>query len=177
VLYLNRIYLGAGAYGVDSAARAYFRRPARSRASWRPTRAHPANLVAPKNEIGRDYSLDAAAQEVKSLVSFASSDLTIDTTMQTALQDAGPAAIRNVLYRDGKSASASRAALLAMTEDGPVRALVGGRDYARSAFNRATDAHYQPDSAFKPFVYPTALENSLDPNTMRVDQPVTIGEW
>ena len=64
-----------------------------------------------------------------------------------------------------------------LDRSGAVKALVGGRDYARSQFNRAVNAHRQPGSAFKPFVYLAALERGLTPNTMRVDEPVRIGKW
>jgi penicillin-binding protein 1A len=67
--------------------------------------------------------------------------------------------------------------MIAMTPDGAVQALVGGRDYAESQFNRAINAHRQPGSAFKPFVYLTALEYGLTPNTIRFDQPVNINGW
>jgi penicillin-binding protein 1A len=222
-LYLNRIYLGAGAYGVDGAARIYFGKSARnvtlseaamlaalttSPSTFSPRRdlaaarqrtklvlakmletgvitktqaayasAHPATIVVPQNDIARAYFLDAAAQRVKALAPSTSGDLTIETTMDPALQDASRAAIRKVLDMDGKKAHASQAALVAMSKDGAVRALVGGRDYATSAFDRATGAHRQPGSAFKPFVYLAALESGLNPNTVRVDQPVTIGDW
>ena len=64
-----------------------------------------------------------------------------------------------------------------MTPDGAVRALVGGRDYAESQFNRAVAAKRQPGSAFKPFVYLTALERGLTPETVREDSPVSVKGW
>jgi len=71
----------------------------------------------------------------------------------------------------------AQGALVAIDETGAVKALVGGRDYARSPFNRAVSSRRQPGSAFKPFVYLTALESGLIPETVRVDQPVAIGNW
>ena len=61
--------------------------------------------------------------------------------------------------------------------DGGVRAMVGGRDYTSSQFNRATDALRQPGSSFKPYVYATALEHGMTPNSIVVDGPVCIGNW
>ena len=222
-LYLNRIYLGAGAYGVDGAARIYFGKSARNltlseaamlgalttspsyysprrdlkaaqtranlvlaamvrygaitREQAAHARAHPATIVAPDSNPMRDYFLDAAAEEVKRLVPYASGDLTIDTTMDPALEEAAKASIAKVMDKRGKTARASQAALVAMATDGAVRALVGGRDYVRSAFNRATDAHRQPGSAFKPFVYLAALESGLQPDTIRIDEPISVGDY
>src|ERR1051326_7765780 len=68
-------------------------------------------------------------------------------------------------------------ALGAMTPDGVVRALVGGRDYGASQFNRAVDAKRQPGSAFKPFVYLTALEHGLTPDSVRDDAPIAVKGW
>ncbi len=64
-----------------------------------------------------------------------------------------------------------------MSPDGAVKALIGGRDYAQSPFNRAIKAHRQPGSAFKPFVYLAALEMGYTPATVRVDEPITIKDW
>ena len=64
-----------------------------------------------------------------------------------------------------------------MTPDGAVRALVGGRNYAESQFNRAVAAKRQPGSAFKPFVYLTALERGLTPDTIREDKPIDVKGW
>ena len=64
-----------------------------------------------------------------------------------------------------------------MTPDGAVRALVGGKNYAESQFNRAVAAKRQPGSAFKPFVYLTALERGLTPDTVRDDKPIAVKGW
>lgn len=73
--------------------------------------------------------------------------------------------------------NAGQAALVAMTPDGAVRAMVGGRSYAQSQFNRAVQAKRQAGSAFKPFVYLAAVEKGMSPDTLRVDRPVTYGGW
>ena len=64
-----------------------------------------------------------------------------------------------------------------LDRDGGIRALVGGRDYSESQFDRAVKAHRQPGSAFKPFVYLAALEHGMTPDSVAVDQPITIGGW
>ena len=220
-LYLNRLYLGSGAYGVDGAAKVYFGTSARNvtlpqaamlaaltraPSAFSPrrdlasaqmragkvldamvetgaitkeqadaARAHPATVIDPTENLARDYFLDAAADEVKAVAPYASGDLTITTTMDPALQEAARAQIATVLNRKGaRSAHATQAALVSMATDGAVRALIGGKDYAESAFNRVTKAHRQPGSAFKPFVYLAALESGLTPSTVRVDEPIAI---
>ena len=64
-----------------------------------------------------------------------------------------------------------------MTPQGAVRALVGGRNYSESQFNRAVAAKRQPGSAFKPFVYLTAIERGLTPDTLREDKPISVKGW
>ena len=222
-LYLNRIYLGAGAYGVDGAARTYFGKSARaltlSEAAMlasltsapsafsprrdlkmaqqradvvlsalfethamterdvRDARKHPATLVAPQQALASDYFLDAAAEEAKNLAPGAMGDLVITTTIDRPMQEAARVSVANVLNKQGRGAQASQAALVAMAPDGAVKALIGGRDYAESPFNRAIKAHRQPGSAFKPFVYLAALEMGFTPATVRVDEPITIKDW
>jgi penicillin-binding protein 1A len=221
-LYLNRIYLGSGAYGVDGAAHVYFGKSARkltvaesamlaaltrAPSAFSPRRdlaaaqeranrvlaemldgrvvtptqvaeaqANPATVVDHSEDLARDYFLDAAAEEVQKLVPSVSGDLTVSTTMDTDLQSAARVQMDKVMSR-GKAMKASQAALVSMTPDGAVRALIGGKDYAESAFNRVTKAHRQPGSAFKAFVYLAALEHGLTPATVRVDQPITIKDW
>jgi penicillin-binding protein 1A len=222
-LYLNRIYLGAGAYGVDGAAHAYFGKSARDltlaeatmlasltnaptlnsprrnlkTAQQRSARvlramvsygklkeseiadalAHPATIVAEASNTDRNYFLDAAAEEAKSLAPRATGDLTIVTTLNVAMQDAAVTNIETVMKKRGESGKATQAALVAMSTDGAVRAMIGGRDYAQSAFNRVTKAHRSPGSAFKPFVYLTALEQGYTRDTIRYDEPIEIKDW
>jgi penicillin-binding protein 1A len=222
-LYLNRIYLGAGAYGVDGAARAYFGKSARDvtlaeaamlatltnapslhsprrdlaaaqRRSARVLRAlvshggmteaqiaeaiaQPAIIVADAQNPERGYFLDAATEEVKSLVPSATGDLTIVTTIDPAMQAAASAAIEDVLQKRGATAQAQQAALVAMRPDGAVRAIIGGRSYSHSTFNRATNAYRSPGSGFKPLVYLTALEQGYARDTIRYDEPIKVGEY
>jgi penicillin-binding protein 1A len=90
---------------------------------------------------------------------------------------AAEAAIGDVLTRYGAKDAVSQGALVALAPDGAVRAMVGGRDYAQSQFNRATQAQRQPGSAFKPFVYLAGLEAGLRPTDRMVDTPIRIGNW
>src|SRR6202012_1747914 len=87
------------------------------------------------------------------------------------------AAINDALNRNGLKDAVSQGALVAMTPDGAVRAMVGGRDYNESQFNRATQAQRQPGSAFKPFVYLAGIEAGLRPDDRFVDGPIQIGNW
>ena len=92
--------------------------------------------------------------------------------------DAGRAGARpRRSARRARSTASARAPSSPWTRTAAVKAMVGGRDYAQSQFNRAVDAHRQPGSAFKPFVYLAALESGMVPETVRIDQPVSINGW
>ena len=79
--------------------------------------------------------------------------------------------------QDGDKDDVGQGALVAMTPDGAIRAMVGGGDYADSQFNRATQALRQPGSSFKPIVYLAAIERGLRPSDHFIDQPIKIGNW
>src|SRR5207244_9451591 len=104
-------------------------------------------------------------------------DLTVTTTLDVGLQAEAEAAIAETLARDGPKAAVSQGALVAMSPDGAVRAMVGGRDYRESQFNRAAQAQRQPGSAFKPFVYLAGLEAGLLPSDRFIDAPIRVGGW
>jgi len=93
------------------------------------------------------------------------------------MQESARATIANVISKRGAAVHATQAALVSMSPDGAVRAMIGGKDYRESAFNRAVKAHRSPGSAFKPFVYLTALEHGLTRDTIRYDEPITIKNW
>src|SRR6201987_5050641 len=93
------------------------------------------------------------------------------------VQHAADEAIENELRQFGRDYHATQAATVVSDLDGGVRAMVGGRDYGASQFNRATDAYRQPGSSFKPYVYTTALLNGFKPTSIVVDGPVCIGNW
>ena len=139
-------------------------------------RLHPATIVAQNIDQGRDY-FDAAADEVKTLMPSATGDITVTTTLDTKMQESARATIANVMSKRGAAVHATQAALVSMSPDGAVRAMIGGTDYRKSSFKRAVKAHRSPGSAFKPFVYLTALEHGLTRDTIRYDEPITIKNW
>ena len=223
-LYLNRIYLGSGAYGVDGASRVYFGKSARDlnlaqaamlatltrapsvfsprrdllRAQQRASlvldsmvdtgaiteeeaaqaRAHPAVIVDRTTANARNYFLDTAADQALKLATIngvpPSADLVVHTTMEPKVHEAARLAALNTITKYKKRTRASEAAVVVMKPDGAVSALLGGVDYRESVFNRATQAHRQPGSAFKPFVYLAALEAGMSPWETRDDLPVNI---
>jgi len=226
-LYLNRIYLGSGAYGVDGAARVYFGKSAhdltlseaamlatltRAPSAFSPrrdlaaaqtrtrdvlaamvqtdaitkkdakfARAHPAVIVDRTAQEARNYYLDTAAEEAKKLATIAGElpgeDLIVRTTLEPKLQETARKALLRNLKKDGKRLHVREGAIVIMKPDGAVVALIGGRDYDESVFNRATQAKRQPGSAFKPFVYLAAVENGISPWDTRDDGPVDIDGW
>ena len=101
----------------------------------------------------------------------------VRTSLDTGLQRVADDAVENLLKQYGRDYHASQAAMVIADLDGGVRAMVGGRDYGASQFNRATDAMRQPGSSFKPYVYATALEHGMKPTSIVVDGPVCIGNW
>jgi penicillin-binding protein 1A len=104
-------------------------------------------------------------------------NMRLRTTLMPALQKLAEQAVDDVLAKDGAERGASEAALIAMRLDGAVVAMVGGRDYAASQFNRAVDAQRQPGSAFKLFVYFAALRKGLTPNDTIDASPIDIKGW
>lgn len=145
-------------------------------------RRNPAFAVDRRDEASPNYYLDYAFDEMRKLVdTFPKSytervfvvRLAIDTNVQKAAEDA----IENQLRQFGRDYHATQAATVVADLDGGIRAMVGGRDYGASQFNRAVDAYRQPGSSFKPYVYTTALLNGFTPNSIVVDGPVCIGNW
>jgi penicillin-binding protein 1A len=226
-LYLNRIYLGAGAYGVDGAAHVYFNRSAsdltlsqaamlatltRAPSAFSPrrdlaraqartdrvleamvetgaitqpqadeARAHPAVISDRGIVDSRNYFLDTAADAALKLATVngqaPNTDLVVHTTMEPQVQEAARVAAVHNIRKSGHKVHANEAAVVVMKPDGSVSALIGGVDYDESVYNRATQAHRQPGSSFKPFVYLAALEAGLTPSDTRSDEPVDINGW
>ncbi len=227
-LYLNRIYLGSGAYGVDGAARVYFGKSARhvtlaeaamlatltrapsvfsprrdlaaaqeradivlqtmvetgaiTKEQAKDAHDHPAVVVERASTEARNYYLDAARDEAMRVAApngqQLAGDLTVHVTLEPRVQEAARRAARSVILgKAGVRAHAHEAAIVTMKPDGAVVAMIGGTDYTESTFNRAIQAHRQPGSAFKPFVYLAALEAGLSPWDTREDQPVYINGW
>jgi membrane peptidoglycan carboxypeptidase len=104
-------------------------------------------------------------------------DVLIQTTFDPAAQAAAEAAVAQVFANNVREGSRAQAAVVVMTPDGAVRAIVGGREGAAGTFNRATQAKRQTGSAFKTFVYAAALERGMNPNDVMVDAPLTLGNW
>jgi penicillin-binding protein 1A len=222
-LYLNRVYFGSGAYGVEAAARRYFGKsarqltlgeaallaglvqsPSRLAPSHNPDGAerrarlvladmteqklisddaariallHPARAVKPAGAGSVNYVADWVMDAVDDLVGRFDDDIVVETSIDPALQAAAEHALTEALAQKGEKLGVGEGALVAMTPDGVVRALVGGKSYADSQFNRAISAKRQPGSAFKPFVYLTALEHGLTPDTVREDAPIAVKGW
>lgn len=122
------------------------------------------------------HVFDVVAERTKELIGTRSQDLVVRTTIDPKLQAYALESITKVVDKFQKSKKVSDGALVSIeTETGAVRALIGGRDYDKSKFNRATQALRQPGSSFKAFVYAAALEAGFTPGTVRIDQPTTIG--
>jgi penicillin-binding protein 1A len=219
-LYLNHVYFGSGAYGIEAAAEHFFGKPAtrltlpeaaRLAGSVKaPTRFNPlsdsdassdraavvlramedagfitdaqradAESTRPRvvrEESGAGYFADWAIAEAHGDIGDADEPIIIETTFDRDLQGEAESAVRYGLAQQGEKLHASQAALIAMTPDGAIRAMVGGRSYSDSPFNRAL-AERQPGSAFKPFVYLSAFEHGHKPDDVMNDGPIDIHGW
>jgi penicillin-binding protein 1A len=138
----------------------------------------PASLrIPPESPPGTNYFVDMLSADVKRLVGSFSADLTVRSTLDLDLQAIAENVIASRLAAEGSKKNVSQAALVAMAPDGAILALVGGRDYSESQFNRATQAKRQPGSLFKLFVYLAGLEKGFTPEMVALDAPVRIGNW
>jgi len=222
-IYLNRVYFGAGAYGVDAAAHRYFGRPAAKLTLFEaavlaglvkaPSRDNP--IVAPKRaaeranlvlaqmarsgwltdstaararrsevsyagpgdaSISAKYFTDWILDRVDDYVGYTSGDVIVRTTLMPNLQQYAQTAASQVL-KENANRKVTQTALVAMAPDGAVRAMIGGRDYGESQYNRAVRALRQPGSAFKLFVFLPALESGIRPDDRVSDRPITVQGW
>lgn len=222
-LYLNRVYFGSGAYGVEAAAQKYFgksakdvtvaeaallaglvKSPSRLAPNRNPEGAearaqivlaamadakfiteaqaqasigHPSYNVKPAGAGTLNYVADWIGEVLDDLVGQIDESIKVETTIDPKLQSVAEAAIIDELAAKSVKFNVSQGALVAMTPDGAVRAMVGGRNYSDSQYNRAVTARRQPGSSFKPFVYLTALEQGLTPDTVRQDAPIEVKGW
>ncbi len=222
-LYLNRVYFGRGAWGVEAASSSYFGKPASqlnlgeaamiagllkapnrysptsdlARAERRATIvldtmvrnkkisevdrelafATPILVKPSKATPSASYFVDWLAPQVRRQVGEVKTDLLVVTTLNLNAQRAAERALRNHLTKEQAKKRAGQGALVAVGPSGAIRAMSGGRAYAASQFNRATQARRQPGSAFKPFVYLAAIESGLSPWSIREDKPIQIGDW
>jgi penicillin-binding protein 1A len=227
-LYLDRGYMGGGAFGVDAAAQYYFGKSARdvtlaeaamlaglfkAPSRFSPNvnlpaararanvvldnlveagfmtegqvfgaRRSPATPIDRRDEHSPNYYLDWAFDEIKKIVDTLPKSVTerafvVRTAIDMNLQRETENAIETSLRQYGHEYHATQSAAVLMDLDGGVRAMVGGRDYGQSQFNRAVDALRQPGSSFKPYVYATALGHGFKPTSIVVDAPICLGNW
>jgi len=138
---------------------------------------NPATPIDQSEIYTPNYFLDWAFEEVKRIAGSKYRVLTVKTTIDVNLQKQTEQAVESNLRQYGKQKRVNEAAAVLMEPTGAVVAIVGGRDYGKSQFNRATDAKRQPGSSFKPFVYTTAMMNGYKPGSVLQDAPITIGNW
>ncbi len=222
-LYLNRVYFGSGAYGIEAASRKYFghgahedtlpeaallaglmKAPTKLAPNRNPTGAaeraaqvltamaqeghisesmakialaRPAEATHDKSAGSINYAADLVMDALDDSIGAIDEDIVVTTTLNASMQSAAERALTGELDRQGGKFGVSQGAMVAMDVGGQIKALVGGRSYADSQFNRAVAAKRQPGSTFKPFVYLTALEHGLTPDTIREDGPIDIKGW
>lgn len=137
----------------------------------------PLKLSAKDDDTGYAYAVDWVAELLPELVGEQHGDLYVETTIDAGLQRASQQALRRILDSEGEALAASEGAVVVLDPSGGVKALVGGRAYSTSPFDRAVKARRQPGSAFKPFVYLAALEAGYSPDSLAYDGPITVAGW
>lgn len=223
-LYLNRVYFGAGTYGVEAAARRYFNKGARdvtlkeaailagllkapsrlaptenaeaaeeraklvlnamveagfiSEADRADAETRRTKVAVTRSSPGADYFADWVLEQVPSFIGGApEGDIVVETTLDLSMQRAAETAVLAALEKSGEKLKISQGALVALSIDGAVKAMVGGRSYAESQFNRSVQAQRAPGSAFKPFVFLAALEAGYTPQSLVLDAPIKLKGW
>ncbi len=222
-LYLNRVYFGAGVFGIEAASEKFFgkhadelglteaamlagsvKAPARynaiadtdaslARAQVVLRAMEDTGFINDKSRIQAQatrprimkgsgtpqsgYFADWVLSRLDGFIGDATEPVIVETSFDLETQAMAERAVAQTLDDEGARIGASQAALVAMTPDGAIRAMVGGRSYSESSFNRASDAERQPGSAFKPFVYLTAFEHGHTPDDIMRDGPVDIHGW
>jgi penicillin-binding protein 1A len=222
-LYMNRVYFGGGANGIDKASHAFYgkapeelsimeaatlagvlKAPTTYNPAKRPEEARERATLVLKNMVregyisGEDmtealasstkttpadyvpatqYAVDWIIDQLPLYTKVTGQSLVIETSIDTVMQLKAEASLRKRLADNGKKLAVSEGAVVTLDASGAVKALVGGRSYKRSQFNRAVKAKRQPGSAFKPFVYLAAIENGYRPESVEVDEPIRIGNW
>jgi penicillin-binding protein 1A len=223
-LYLNRVYFGAGTYGVEAAARRYFNKSARdvtlkeaatlagllkAPSRFAPTtdadaaeersqivlgamvdahfitdkergeagESHP-RVVVTRSSPGADYFADWVLEQVPGFIGGAPvADIVIETTLDLSMQKTAENAVAAALTESGEKLKVGQGAFVVLGTDGSVKAMVGGRSYAESQFNRAVQAKRPPGSSFKPFIFLAALEKGYTPSSMVTDAPIVLKKW
>jgi penicillin-binding protein 1A len=222
-LYLNRVFFGNNATGIEAAAQTYFGKSARNLSLGEaallagslqaPSRLNPksdpaaagarqrvvlqsmadegyitqaeakAAAIDPNQPIpvkvagSESYVADWVESLMQSYLGDVKQDVIVSTTINWDLEKQAEFLVKEMVAKEGKSKGFSQGALVAMETDGSVRAMVGGVDYTKSQFNRAITARRQPGSAFKPFVYLTAVENGYTPDSVVDDAPLNYNGW
>ncbi len=143
-------------------------------------RRNPATVIDRADVKAPDYFLDWAFDEVQRLAAegkFKDHTVVVRTTIDTGLQQAAEQAMEMELREYGEGYRVKQGAMVMIENGGGVRAMVGGRDYGESQFNRATAALRQPGSSFKVYTYSAAMEKGMKPDTVISDAPVTWRGW
>lgn len=220
--YLNRVYYGSGAFGIEAAARVYYDRPAKDLTLYQsavlagllkapgryaphrnPERADKRarvvlqamedsgyitekerkaaladkdNKAVVKSGGAQQYYADWIIEQVDSYAGDTTQDLVVKTTYEPLVEGYAETAF-NKIMADAASRRASQGAVVVMRSDGAVLAIIGGTDYSKSAFNRATQAKRQPGSSFKSFVYLSALSKGVGPERLVLDAPFETGGY
>src|SRR5471030_35144 len=139
--------------------------------------ARPPRIVALAGNGSANYVADWIMDVLNDVLGHIDEDIVVETTIDANMQASAEKSLSDELAAKGDKSGVAQGALIGMTPDGAVRAMVGGRNYADSQFNRAVSAKRQPGSSFKPFVYLTALERGLTPDSVREDAPITVKGW
>lgn len=222
-IYLNRVYYGTNAWGIDGASQTYFGHSAKELSLWEsamlagimrsPNNYNPhsnkeraerrtklvlklmldqnritkdqydealkegSNKQYPKITLSRSYYIDWILEQSKGFIQTSGNDLIIHSTLDSDLQQKAEQLVAETLQTSGKSSKVSQAALLSITTDGAVIAMVGGVDYQQSQFNRAVQAKRQPGSSFKPLLWQIALQKGMLLSDIVEDKPININGW
>jgi penicillin-binding protein 1A len=222
-LYMNRVYFGSGAYGVEAAAQKYFGKSARAvtvaeaavlgglvqapsrlapnrnpegaaeraalvisamvrdgaikDADAKVALATPAKSRRQAGAGSMNYAADWIVDVLDDFIGAVETDIIVSTTIDPTIQRMGEQALVSELDAKGSKQDVTQGALVSMAPDGAIKAMVGGRNYTESQFNRAVAAKRQPGSAFKPFVYLTALDRGYMPESPILDAPINIKGW
>jgi penicillin-binding protein 1A len=222
-LYMNRVYFGGGAVGIEKAAQKYFGKSARdvtlaeaailaavlkAPTNYNPItnpdaankRAHevlndmvdagfidageaqmaltaPATVRAADYVPATQYIVDYVSEILPQLARNYDQSIVVETTINPEIQQLAERSLRRRLNQDGPKFNVSQASFVMLDPAGAVIAMVGGKSYVKSQFNRVTKAKRQPGSAFKPFVYLAAVEQGYGPDSVEVDEPIRIGDW
>lgn len=222
-LYLNRVYFGSGAYGIEQAAHTYYNKSAseltimeaatmagvlKAPSNYNPSKNADAALTRAKLVINamvetnfisqqdaaeavdtaggvtpeaalpaKQYAVDWIIKQLPLLVKNYDQSIVIETTIDPDIQTNAERSLRKRLNENGKKLHVGEGAMVVMDPTGAVIAMVGGKSYQKSQYNRAISASRQPGSAFKPFVYEAAMETGFTPDSIQIDEPIRIGNW